>query len=70
MKWKIFFFWREGVAASPALLDDSMPIVDRLKEIDFLIKRQPDVKNYGMAAMDGNLIRSNGSSFFCGNQDW
>ena len=65
-----FFFWLEGVAASPALLDDSMPIVDRLKEIDFLIKRQPDVKNYGMAAMDGNLIRSNGSSFFCGNQDW
>jgi len=63
-------FWLEGVADTPVLFDESLSIQERLQEIDFLIKRQPSVKNYGMAGMDGNLIRADGSSFFCGNQPW
>lgn len=57
-------FWLEGVADTPVLFDESLTIQQRLQEIDFLIKRQPSVKNYGMAGMDGNLIRADGSSFF------
>ena len=63
-------FWLEGVADTPVLFDESLTIQQRLQEIDFLIKRQPSVKNYGMAGMDGNLIRADGSSFFCGDQPW
>lgn len=63
-------FWLEGVADTPVLFDESLTIQQRLQEIDFLIKRQPSVKNYGMAGMDGNLIRAGGSSFFCGDQPW
>ena len=63
-------FWLEGVADTPVLFDESLSIQQRLQEIDFLIKRQPAVKNYGMAGMDGNLIRADGSSFFSGNQPW
>ena len=63
-------FWLEGVADTPVLFDESLSIPQRLREIDFLIKRQPSVKSYGMAGMDGNLIRADGSSFFCGNQSW
>ena len=65
-----FFFWLEGIADSPVLLEESLSIPMRLKEVDFLIKRQQNVKNYGMTDRDGNLIRSDGSSFFCGNQPW
>lgn len=57
-------FWLEGVADTPVLFDESLSIPQRLREIDFLIKRQPSVKSYGMAGMDGNLIRADGSSFF------
>ena len=63
-------FWLEGVADTPVLFDESLTIQQRLQEIDFLIKRQPSVKNYGMAGMDGKLIRADGSSFFCGDQSW
>ena len=63
-------FWLEGVADTPVLFDESLTIQQRLQEIDFLIKRQPSVKNYGMVGMDGNLIRADGSSFFCGDQPW
>ena len=63
-------FWLEGVADTPVLFDESLTIQQRLQEIDFLIKRQPSVKNYGMAGMDGKLIRADGSSFFCGDQPW
>ena len=63
-------FWLEGVADTPVLFDESLTIQQRLQEIDFLIKRQPSVKNYGMAGMGGNLIRADGSSFFCGDQPW
>ena len=63
-------FWLEGVADTPVLFDESLTIQQRLQEIDFLIKRQPSVKNYGMAGMHGNLIRADGSSFFCGDQPW
>ncbi len=63
-------FWLEGVADTPVLFDESLSIQERLQEIEFLIKRQPSVKNYGMAGMDGNLIRADGSSFFCGSQPW
>ena len=65
-----FFFWLEGIADSPVLLEENLSIPMRLKEVDFLIKRQQNVKNYGMTDKDGNLIRSDGSSFFCGNQPW
>ena len=63
-------FWLEGIAGTPVLLDETLSIQQRLKEIDFLVKRQSAVKNYGMAGIDGNLIRADGSSFFCGKQPW
>ena len=63
-------FWLEGVAGSPILFDESLSIPERLQEIDFLMKRQPSVKSYGMAGMDGKLIRADGSGFFCGNESW
>ena len=65
-----FFFWLENVAANAALLDDTIPIEERLKKIDYLIKRRPSVKSYGMAGPDGNLIRNDGTSFLCTTSSW
>ncbi|MEL3906449.1 MAG: methyl-accepting chemotaxis protein [Treponema sp.] len=65
-----FFFWLEGLAANPTLADESITIEMRLKAIEYLVKRRSTVKNYGMAGLDGNLIRVDGSSFFCGNEPW
>ena len=64
------FFWMEGIAADPMLLDQELSVSERLKRIEYLIKRKPDVKNYGIAEKDGQLIRADGSVFACENQSW
>ncbi|MGP1594361.1 MAG: methyl-accepting chemotaxis protein [Treponema sp.] len=65
-----FFFWLEGVAAAPALCDQELSVSEKIAAIGYLVHQKEIVKNYGIAGADGVLIRADGSSFSCKNQNW